>query len=547
MATIMLEDFEDATVNYTLLDTDGTTLAEDASENNIRNFFNRTTFTDAATNDFNITDASGTGAAGSSFFAFEDYDHIPSLGATVGSSDIVVMQFTVDITNFSNLSFSGLFARDTADDGNEDWDALSSLIITASIDGGAAQTVLAIEAQDNSSFAAPAVDTNGDGIGDGTVLTDTFQTLSGNITGTGTTLVLTITVTELDTGTENIAIDNITVSGDAPLTGDGDRNVLVGDANDNIILGLGGNDKLEGGLGADSLNGGEGIDTAKYINAASAVIVDLINGGTGGEATGDTYTSIERVTGSQFDDTITGDGNANILIGRDGADTLNGGAGNDNLFGGAGADIVNGDAGNDRLHGDAGADAYDGGADFDRVEYLKSSSGVTVNIDDTANGVGDAQGDTYANIEQIFLSNFADTFIGSATAADDVVYGWDGEDILMGNAGDDRLYGNDGADTLNGGDGIDRLKGGTGDDILTGGADRDAFFFEVNAGADTITDFENGTDIIIFQGSPAGVNGFADLTIAQSGDDVTVTYGTNVLTLSDTMLADIDAGDFGFI
>ena len=544
MATIMLEDFEDATVNYTLLDTLGASLSEDASENNVRNYFNRTTFTDASATSYNITDASGTGAAGNSFFAFEDYDQISSLGSNVGSSDTVIMQFTVDITNFSNLSFSGLFARDTADDGAEDWDALSSVIITASIDGGAAQTVLAIEAQDNSGTAAPAVDTNGDGFGNGTVLTDVFQTLSGNINGTGSTLVLTITVTELDTGSENVAIDNITISGDAPLTGDGTGNVLVGDANDNIILGLGGNDKLEGGLGADTLDGGDGRDTAKYVNAASAVTVDLVNGGTGGEATGDTYNSIERVTGSAFGDTITGDADNNILIGGDGLDVLNGAAGNDLLRGGNDVDTLNGGENDDVLQGGAGGDMLDGGNGTDTADYRDASTGVTVDLSNTANNLGDAAGDSYTSIERFNLSQNDDIFVG--TSGNDFARGFDGIDTMTGNDGNDRFYAGSGADILDGGAGVDRLFGGTGDDSLTGGAGVDGFFFEANAGNDTITDWTNGEDRIVFLAS-SGATEFSDLTIAQSGDDVTVTYGTNVLTLSDTMLADVDAGDFGFI
>jgi Ca2+-binding RTX toxin-like protein len=109
-----------------------------------------------------------------------------------------------------------------------------------------------------------------------------------------------------------------------------------------------GNDTLIGGAGADSLDGGAGTDTADYSDSASGIIADLAAGtGTGGDALGDTYTSIENVTGSDYNDTLTGDANANVLNGGAGNDTLNGGDGSD-LFMfqmGGGTDTVNGGAG----------------------------------------------------------------------------------------------------------------------------------------------------------------------------------------------------------
>jgi Ca2+-binding RTX toxin-like protein len=63
-----------------------------------------------------------------------------------------------------------------------------------------------------------------------------------------------------------------------------------------------------------------------------------------------TYTSTVAspdIIGSAFDDTLNGDGNANVLYGGAGNDTLNGGAGNDILIGGAGNDTLTGGLGND--------------------------------------------------------------------------------------------------------------------------------------------------------------------------------------------------------
>uniref|UniRef100_UPI003B834755 calcium-binding protein n=1 Tax=Sphingomonas mesophila TaxID=2303576 RepID=UPI003B834755 len=65
---------------------------------------------------------------------------------------------------------------------------------------------------------------------------------------------------------------------------------------------------------------------------------------------GATFTSTllaPNVIGSDFNDTINGDGGDNTLLGGQGADSLNGLAGNDTLIGGAGADSLTGGLGRD--------------------------------------------------------------------------------------------------------------------------------------------------------------------------------------------------------
>jgi Ca2+-binding RTX toxin-like protein len=57
--------------------------------------------------------------------------------------------------------------------------------------------------------------------------------------------------------------------------------------------------------------------------------VNLTTGGTAGDASGDTFFSIESVIGSSFADTLVGNDNDNMLRGGAGGDTLTGGAGND--------------------------------------------------------------------------------------------------------------------------------------------------------------------------------------------------------------------------
>jgi Ca2+-binding RTX toxin-like protein len=116
------------------------------------------------------------------------------------------------------------------------------------------------------------------------------------------------------------------------------NDIITGSTGDDLLDGGDDNDIVEGGAGADSLVGGSGIDTVSYASAGAGVIVVLGGVSTGGDAVGDTMSSIEQVLGSSFADTITGDDNANTLWGLGGDDILIGGFGADLLKGGAGSD-----------------------------------------------------------------------------------------------------------------------------------------------------------------------------------------------------------------
>ena len=81
--------------------------------------------------------------------------------------------------------------------------------------------------------------------------------------------------------------------------------------------------------------GAAGSDTASYADAAAAVTVSLALQGTAQNTVGagtDTLFNFENLTGSAFNDTLTGNANANVLYGLAGNDGLSGdrpGAGND--------------------------------------------------------------------------------------------------------------------------------------------------------------------------------------------------------------------------
>lgn len=155
----------------------------------------------------------------------------------------------------------------------------------------------------------------------------------------------------------NTDVENLTGGSDADvLTGDANANILrggggtdtlTGGAGDDILIGEVGNDTLVGGLGADIFQGEQGIDTADYSTAASAIKIDLARGSARGAAAGDTFDTVENITGTPFGDTIAGDANANTIAGGDGGDSLKGNDGNDSLTGDAGTDVAVGGAGTD--------------------------------------------------------------------------------------------------------------------------------------------------------------------------------------------------------
>ena len=146
------------------------------------------------------------------------------------------------------------------------------------------------------------------------------------------------------------------LAGDDTLYGGPGADTLNGGADD---------DHLQGGPGADTLNGGPGGDYASYLDSPRGVVVRLhdANAVRLGDAQGDTLTDIEHLIGSQFNDTLAGDGEDNIMEGRDGDDVLYGGpaGGDDRMYGGNGDDRVFGGRGDDTLAGGEGNDVLKGG------------------------------------------------------------------------------------------------------------------------------------------------------------------------------------------
>ena len=126
------------------------------------------------------------------------------------------------------------------------------------------------------------------------------------------------------------------------INGTSGNDTLTGTAGNDTINGVGGNDRVLAGSsgGADVINGGAGFDSIEFASrATSAVVVDFGAGTiTGGSPGTISFTGVERIVASNFNDRLTGSAGGQTLAGQAGADTLWGAAGIDTLWGGGGAD-----------------------------------------------------------------------------------------------------------------------------------------------------------------------------------------------------------------
>jgi predicted outer membrane repeat protein len=250
------------------------------------------------------------------------------------------------------------------------------------------------------------------GLWDGGAGIDTFNASTG-----GAVFGLYI---DLSTGQTNVSgtvrnIENIIGTNNAGLndrlTGDAGANAFQGMAGTNTIFGGGGDDYIYGGVGADIIDGGADVDTVDYSTSAGVTINLLTHTQSGGDAANDTLTRIENIVGSNLSgDFLTGDDNANLLMGLGGDDTFKGGLGSDTYIGGGGTDT---------------ADYSDKTLAVQVVLNGNNIAAVTV---------GGIIEDNMSNVENII--------------------GGSGADVLTGDLLANRFQGGLGADKLNGGDGF---------------------------------------------------------------------------------------------
>jgi serralysin len=295
----------------------------------------------------------------------------------------------------------------------------------------------------------------------------------------------------------------------------------IGGSGADILIGNGADNLLAGGAGGDSLSGGGGTDTAGYAASAAGVSIFLGTGAaSGGDAAGDTFSSIENITGSNFNDALYGTNFANVMTGNNGidyvegyggVDIIAGGAGGDVLSGGSENDTLSGDADNDQLYGGTGNDSLTGG---DGIDILNGDGGV-----DTLSG---EFGDDY-----LYGGAENDTIFGAD--GNDNLYGGDGDDTLSAGLLTDILNGNAGNDIMNGDGGGDYLYGGLGNDAMNGGLENDVVSGE---NGDDLLNGDTGTDAVRGGGGNDTVNGGLDgdyLYGETGGDFLTGGLGNDVV------------------
>jgi len=241
---------------------------------------------------------------------------------------------------------------------------------------------------------------------------------------------------------------------------------LAGSAGAERLEGGDGDDTLIGGGGPDDLFGGPGTDLASYEDRGAPVHVNLAEPGNDGEPGENDYVreDVERVEGGSGDDTLLGDGKANVLLGRAGNDrlagaegddllvggsgndqlsgdvgndTLFGSGGNDLLFGADGDDDLKGEAGNDTLDGGVGTDRLNGGPHVDTVLYASRSVDVTVNLDGQ-DGNGANQENDFINhdVENVTTGSGDDEIDADDNLPGDVKCGG-GSDLVVVDPDDD--------------------------------------------------------------------------------------------------------------
>src|SRR5450830_824935 len=322
--------------------------------------------------------------------------------------------------------------------------------------------------------------------------------------------------------------------GGVTIYGSNANDLLYGGAGVDTIIGGSGNTYFEGGAGADVLTGGtQGVNTAGYKNSGAGVTIDLTTGhGTGGDAQGDVLTNIQNLIGSAYNDTFVANDKINRLDGGSGgSDTVSYAASTSgvtvNLITGSGSggyaqgdtyvsiQNVTGSAYNDIFIANTLANRFDGGSGgSDTVSYASSTAGVTVNLSSGSGSGGSAAGDSYVHIQNVIGSAYDDTFVanidansfdGGSGGLDTVSYANSAVGVSVNFVSGRGVGGDAEGDTYNR---IQNVIGSAYDDVFIAGSDSQSFDGG-SGGSDTVNYGASNAGVTVNMVTMKGTGGYA--------------------------------------
>jgi len=399
-----------------------------------------------------------------------------------------------------------------------------------------------------------------------------FTGIKGGVNGISTSLFSFADGSNLVVG-DGLAAT--TVSGVSTTTDAVSANVLLSTDNNDYLFGVGSNNTASYVNASAGVTASLGLTTS---NLSVAATTDTIAAGS------DTLLNIKNIIGSKFNDTLTGDSNANILTGNGGVDTLIGGAGNDTfvvstsnttvtetstaagngtvkssvdfiltdishvsnlILTGAAAIYGTGSTGANTITGNSASNVLNDGdtAGSTNVNNMLDSFGgndtyIVNSANDTITDVG--------GIDQV-NSYVASYSLVAASGVENLVLVGSTAQTGIGNDLSNKIVGNGGGDTLNGGAGNDTLteagktgnntliSGGgttTGTDVLIGGLGNDTLIAGVGATA-AIAKFVGDTNAVTMTG------GLGNDTYYVNYSKVAINEAVNALYTSDTVISTV--------
>ena len=333
--------------------------------------------------------------------------------------------------------------------------------------------------------------------------------------------------------------DGIDIGQFVSLRGDieNDGTIRAGDDGIDIDGALNGSIINDGDIVADD----EGIGIQGGASIFAGLPEAVLNGGTieaggtGIEFGTSTLLGIEPVLGA----TVTGDvvNEDRITAGGDGIDFVDntefaGNVVNNGTINavGDGIDVDDGVTFTGDIVNNGTIESEDDGIDIDNVTAFNGRivNNGTITGDSDGDGSGFAFDGDNAQVNLTLVNN------GQLNGT-----------VLLG-AGDDVFDGADGRvnGTIDGGEGSDTITSGDGDNVLTGGSEADTFVFVDGTDEDSVTDFEDGSDLLDVS---AFFNDAADAVAAarQDGADTVIDLDSNdSVRLVGVDLAQVDETDF---